>query len=223
MNEILFLISIVLMFGAVVFVSRYLGKAGLYAWSAGAVIIANLIVSKQIMLFGMNVTLGNVAFASTFLVTDILTELYGAKESKKAVNCSLLGCLLFITGTQIALLFIPSSQDFIHPAMREVFAMSIRMTAASIVSFYVANMSDVYLYDKMKKLIPGKMWLRNNVSTVLCNCTENFILTFLGFYGILDFNQCMAMAITTSIVESLVAFCDTPFLYWAKRLAQRSA
>ena len=220
MNEILFLIEIVLAFGSVVLISRYIGKAGLFAWMAGAVIIANLVVAKQITVFGIGATLGNVAFASTYLVTDIFNELYGFKESRKAVYCTLIGAGLFVGTAFLSVRFIPNELDFIQNSLSDVLAISTRVTIASVVALYCSNLCDVYIYEKLKQKIPGKMWLRNNVSTVLCNCTENFLLTYLGFYGILSGMECFWLSVTTSIVETLIAFCDTPFLYLAKRLGR---
>ena len=55
----------------------------------------------------------------------------------------------------------------------------------------------------------------NNVSTILCNCLENFGFIFLAFVGIYDGATILTIAASTSIVEAIVALCDTPFLYLA--------
>ena len=59
------------------------------------------------------------------------------------------------------------------------------------------------------------MWLRNNVSTILCNCLENFFFMFGAFLFVegYDVATIFEMAITTSVVEMLVGLLDTPFLY----------
>ena len=62
------------------------------------------------------------------------------------------------------------------------------------------------------------MWLRNNLSTIVCNCAENFMFVLLGFYGVYDFGQCMDIAWSISIIEAVVGICDTPFLYAALRM-----
>ena len=61
-------------------------------------------------------------------------------------------------------------------------------------------------------------WLRNNVSTILCNCLENFGFITLAFVGIYDAETILIIATSTSIVEMIVALLDTPFLYIAKRM-----
>lgn len=74
------------------------------------------------------------------------------------------------------------------------------------------------LLDKLRNKTQGKaLWLRNNVSTILCNCVENFGFIGLAFAGIYDIETILTIAASTSIIEALVAVLDTPFLYLAKR------
>ena len=64
----------------------WLGKLGLYIWIPISIILANISVTKNVMIFGIEATLGNIVYATSFLVTDILSEIYGKKESAKAVK-----------------------------------------------------------------------------------------------------------------------------------------
>jgi uncharacterized PurR-regulated membrane protein YhhQ (DUF165 family) len=56
------------------------------------------------------------------------------------------------------------------------------------------------------------------VATILCNCLENFGFIGLAFAGIYDFGTIITIAVSTSIIEAIVAVCDTPFLYAARRI-----
>lgn len=221
MNELLFAATIVVVFGGVVVTNRYLGKTGLFAFTSGAVILANLINAKQVTIFGLPTTVGTVLFASTFLCTDVLNEVYGFKESKKAVYCALLGAVAFVTVSQLTLFFVPNEADIINESMKSLFSLSTRVTVASILCLFISNMADAYLYDFLKKKIKGKMWLRNNISTMVCNCLENFLLIFLAFYGVFSFEQCILLSLTGSLFETIIALCDTPFLYLAKKYSHK--
>ena len=64
---------------------RLFGKHGLIAWIAIGTIIANIQVIKTIDIFTISATLGNVMFASIYLATDILNDIYGRKIAKRAV------------------------------------------------------------------------------------------------------------------------------------------
>ena len=81
-NELLLILSIIGVYSSVVLAYRFLGKSGLYCWTVLATIAANIEVLIVIDAFGMEQTLGNILFASTFLVTDILSE----TEGKKAMS-----------------------------------------------------------------------------------------------------------------------------------------
>ena len=85
-NEILLAASLVFIFGGVLVMYRIFGKAGLYCATVIATITANIEVLLLVEAYGMEQTLGNVLFAATFLVTDILSENYSKEDAQKAVN-----------------------------------------------------------------------------------------------------------------------------------------
>lgn len=217
MNEILLLISIVITFTCVVMAGKYFGKTGLIVCVSLSTILANVVLPKQITLFGLDVTMGNVLFSSTYLCTDILSEREGIKESKKAVYFGLLSAIGYVLFTQISIVFKANEFDYAGGALETLFTLSARVTIASILMYFLANLADVYLFETLKKK-NGKLWIRNNVSTIVCNCMENFFLMILAFWGIYDFRTCIDLAYKTCIVEIIVGLCDTPFVYWDRKV-----
>ena len=216
MNEKLILCEIFSIFSLLLLAKKFFGKAGVMAWIPIATIIANVITAKNATVFGLNTAIGSVMFASTFLATDILTECYGASEARKGVLLGLFGALVFIVSSQLALAYVPSSIDYANEAMSTLFAMNLRISLSSVVMYFIANMADIFVYDRLRVKTRGKkMWLRNNVATITCNCLENFFFILFGFYGIYDFAQCMQVAFSVSVIEAIVGLCDTPFLYLA--------
>ena len=211
-------IQTVIIFSLVVFTEKLFKREGLYVWLSIATILANLTVCKMIDVFDYTTSLGNVLFASTFLATDIMSEKYSKKDAKKGVYISIFSGIVFIIITQLTLLFIPSNDDVVNEAMKTLFSISIRTITASMVMFFVSNMADIYLYNKLKKKYPNKLWLRNNVSTILCNCIENYFFNTLAFIGIFPMSVILSIATTTTIIEIIIALCDTPFLYFSKKL-----
>ena len=158
-------------------------------------------------------------FASTFLATDILSECYSKEDAKKAVYIGLFSNAVLISATQIALKYVPSPFDYANEAMTTLFALNLRISIASAAMYFIANMMDVYLFNKIKEQTNGKaLWLRNNVSTILCNCLENFGFIGLAFYNIYDIKTIITIAMSTSIIELIVAILDTPFLYMARKI-----
>lgn len=218
MNSWLIFVDVFVVFSALLICYKFLGKVGAIAWVGIATVLANVITAKNADIFGLSTAIGTVMFASTFLATDILAENHSKEEAKQAVYIGLFADVVLIVSTQIALLYKPSAIDYADGAMRTLFALNLRISIASMIMYFIANMADVYLFTKLKEKSDGKrLWLRNNVSTILCNCLENFGFIAIAFAGIYDGKTILIIAASTSVVEFIVALLDTPFLYLAKR------
>ena len=221
LNSLLIFGEIILAFTGVILSFKFFKKEGVFAWVCVATVLANIITAKTARIFGMDVAIGTVLFSTVYLATDIISEVYGKKESKKAVKMGLCANIVFILASQIALIYVPSEFDYAHSFMKDLFGLNLRISIASAVMYYISNLADVYLFDKLKQATNGKhLWLRNNVSTVLCNCLENFFFIFLAFYGNYDLKTFCSIALCTSAVELICALCDTPFLYLAKKISK---
>ena len=88
-NNAIFIITVILYLGSVLFMYKMFGKHGLYAFAVFSTLLGNIAVCKCVDIFGFSTTAGNVLYAATFLVTDILSEKYGKKAASKAVALSL--------------------------------------------------------------------------------------------------------------------------------------
>lgn len=219
MNELTLFVEIVIVFSMVLICGKLFKKEGMIAWVAIATVLANIITAKNAMIFGLSTAIGTVMFASTFLATDVLTECYSKEDAQRAVKIGLFADVVLILATQIALRYVPSSFDYADEAMNTLFALNLRISVASAILYYVANMCDIYLFSKIKEKTKGKyLWLRNNVATILCNCLENFGFIWLAFVGIYDAKTILIIAVSTSIIEAVVAVLDTPFLYIAREI-----
>lgn len=217
LNSCLIFVEIFLAFTGVLLSFKFFKKEGVFAWVCVATILANIITAKTANIFGMDVAIGTVLFSTVYLSTDIISEFYGKQESKKAVMMGLCANIVFIFASQIALMYIPSKFDYAHSFMKDLFGLNLRISVASAVMYYISNLADIYLFDKLKRITKGKhLWLRNNVSTILCNCLENFFFIFLAFFGTFDLRTVFSVALCTSAVELICALCDTPFLYFVK-------
>lgn len=220
-NIVLFFIEVIVVFSGVLCFKKLFGKTGVICWVAIATILANIITAKNAEIFGLSTAIGTVLFASTFLATDILNEMYSKKDAKKAVYIGLISNIVLIVSTQIALRYVPSPIDYANESMKTLFGLNLRIAVSSAVMYYISNMLDVILFDKIKQKTKGRfLWLRNNVSTILCNCLENFFFIGFAFYGIYDMTTILIIAGSTSIIEMIVALMDTPFLYLAKKIKE---
>lgn len=221
MNEVLLLVEALVIFALVVICKRLFGEIGVISWVVTATILANVITAKNASIFGLSTAIGTVMFASTFLATDILSECYSKESAKKAVYLGLFADVVLIISTQIALRYIPSEFDYADPAMQTLFSLNLRISIASAVMYFIANLGDIYIFNKLRDRMHGShLWIRNNISTILCNCLENFGFIGIAFWGIYDVKTIFTIAISTSIVELIVAVIDTPFLYIARAVKE---
>lgn len=221
MNELLLVVEIVVAFSLILLAKKFFGKEGIFAWIAFASVFAEIQVTKSVDVLGISGTLGNVLFASNFLATDILTECYGFKESKKGVYIALFSVICYLIISQLTIAFVPNDIDIVDSSMKTLFALAPRVCISSTVMFFIANMIDVYFYESLRKKFDGKkMWFRNNVSTILCNCVENFFFVFGAFLFVYPFVDVVMIAISTSLIEIIISLCDTPFLYLAKKIKE---
>lgn len=233
MNELLFLSQIIICFGTLIILNKLFGKNGVFAYIALAVILANIETVCKVNMFGLpdnTVVLGTVTFASVFLATDILNECYGYKESKKGAIIGIISAIFFIAMTQIDILYRPASDSFMHDIFSTYFGVDgtfIWVTISSVMMFSISQLLDVFLFERIKRKTGNKLlWLRNNVATIISNCTENFLFCIFGYYlfpmwfsggVIMSIENVLMIALTTCVIEIAVALLDTPFLYLAKK------
>lgn len=223
MNEFLLILSLVLSFGGTVLFFKIFGKAGLFAWIGIAAIFANIEVTILVNAFGMTQTLGNTLFASSFLTTDILSEIYGKKEANKGVILGIFVTVFFIILSAIWVRYIPSGNDWAMPAIKTIFSNTPRILCASLAGYAISNLIDVQLYHKwwnftQKKFGNSKkfLWVRNNFSTLISQFVNIVIFNFIAFWGIYEFSNLVSITAACYLIYIFTSLLDTPFIYFAR-------
>ena len=224
-NELLLAGSVVFIFSTVLLAYKFFGKTGLYCVSAVATILANIEVVILINAFNMEQTLGNVLFASTFLVTDILSECEGKKEANKAVWLGAFSSLFFLLLSQSWLLYTPSENDLVFGSVKAIFSTTPRMIIASLVVYAISQLFDVWLYHKWwaftEKRFKSKrkfLWLRNNGSTLISQIVNTLLFTLFAFWGTYDFKTLVSIFLSSYIIYIFTSLLDTPCVYIARKI-----
>lgn len=223
-NELLWLAMLLANFLLIILAYKLFGKWGLIMWIPVAVIVANIQVVQTVKLFGLAATLGNIVYATSFLVTDILSENYGKEEAKKAVWIGFFSLISMALLMNLALLFEPlAGDDFAataHEATSTIFKLMPRIAAASLTAYLLSQRHDVWAFHFWKKHFPkdGQLWLRNNLSTMISQLIDSSVFVLIAFWGVFEAPVLWEIFITTYLLKWLVAAADTPFVYWAKRI-----
>ncbi len=205
-------------FTFIILIYRLFGKTGLYAWIPIAAIVANIQVVKLVEIVGISATLGNIVYASSFLVTDILSELYGKREAKKAVYLGLFSLVAMTVLMNMALLFAPAPDDFSQASLKNIFSFMPRIAGASLVAYFISQSHDVWAFEFWKNRFPspGHLWLRNNASTMASQFIDSSLFTLLAFWGVFPTQALIEIFWTTYLLKWVVGVADTPFLYLAR-------
>lgn len=205
-------------FGLILLAYRLFGFYGLIAFSALALIIANIQVLKRVEILGLAATLGNVVFSATFLTTDIISEVYGKAKAKLAVHIGFFSMLAFLVLSQVTLFFAPSPGDWAQPHLEALFTILPRITAASLIAYFISNRFDVaaFAFWKAKKPGDNTLWIRNNASTLVSQLLDSLAFSFIAFLGIFPLDIVIQIALSTYIFKVVVALADTPFVYLAR-------
>lgn len=222
MNEVLWISFALLDLLMVLVVFRLFGRTGLFGLIVFNLILCNVQVLKTVELFGLTTTLGNVLYASVFLSTDILSEVYGKAQARKAVFLGFTTLVMATIYMQIALRFIPAESDFAQESLALIFGFLPRVALGSLAAYLISQLHDVWLFHLLKSRTgTGHLWLRNNLSTMVSQLLDSSIFCFVAFWGVFETEVFMDILITTYLFKVVVAGLDTPFVYLARRLAAK--
>lgn len=222
-NELVWLGYLLFNYTAILLAYRFWGKIGLLIFVPLSVVLANIQVLKMMTLFGIDTTMGNIAFGGVFLVSDILSEIEGKKYARKLVSIGFVTMAFTTIVMNWAIAVNPASIDTIQPHLVAIFGVGsktlIRITISSLIAFAISQLFDVWAYQVIRKWRPSykDIWIRNNVSTIFGQIIDNSIFTILAFSfedGI-GVKELVVIAFSTYFLELFISVMDTPFVYIA--------
>ncbi|MCD6282075.1 queuosine precursor transporter [bacterium] len=217
-NEVFWIILLLVDFCAALLVYRWLGREGLLILIVLHIIVCNLQVVKQVELFGLQATLGNISYGVTFWCTDLLAEKYGKREAARGVLIGFVALVVFTVLMQLALLFSPGPEDWANPHLQGIFGFIPRLVVASLLAYLISQFHDVWFFHYLRTLTRGRhLWLRNNLSTMVSQLLDTLVFCSVAFIGIFTLPVLVQIYLTTWLIKVLVAALDTPFIYLAAR------
>lgn len=181
--------------------------------------IPQLIRSGNI--YTMSVPVGILAYPFTFLATDLISEIYGAKKAQMVVWVGF-GMNAFMLLLMIAGFWLPDSSGVSGgTALYDgVFRFMIGNTVASMIAYLIAQSVDVKLFHFWKKFTHGKhLWLRNNGSTMVSQLVDSTAILSILFYtgslgaSVVTLADLSVLIINSYLFKFIFALCDTPFFY----------
>ena len=178
-------------------------------------LIANKFVTVDLGFKVFIVSAGILPYPLTFLVTDLISELYGQKKANLVVFSGFVASMFVLLFLWLGSQFdaIPSSvvNDMTYDS---VFQNAWRLIAASMVAYLFAQFIDVRIFHFWKKLTNGKhLWLRNNGSTIASQLVDTTLVICILFVGVWETDQIKSAIIDGWLFKMLMAFIDNPIIY----------
>lgn len=192
---------------------------------ASLTVLANLLAVKTISFGPFIAPAAVLVYASTFLLTDILSELFGEEKARLAVWTGFVANMVMLVSVLIAVRW--SASPLMDPGLASsfdaVFGFAPRIVVASMIAYLVSQHHDVWAYGFWRKKTGGRhMWLRNNASTMTSQGIDTLIFITLAFYGLVPNSILLQMMAGQYVIKILIAALDTPFIYLALAAARRA-
>ena len=201
----------------------YLLLAGLFITS---LVVSNLIFQKffywyplDIKMFGnslFELSVGILPYPITFLITDLISEIYGKKKANQVVITGIFASF-FSMGILLIANEVPAIENspIDDKTFNQVFALSPIAALASMIAYLIAQFVDIRIYHFWKNLTQGKMlWLRNNFSTFSSQLIDTVLVVgLLSVFDVLEWKLFWGLVISGFLFKIIVAALDTPLLY----------
>ena len=164
-----------------------------------------------------------------FSITDIIIEVYGKERAHSVITSGLIIIFFLILFTVLAIT-LPSSKRFMpsEKAYEDVFAKSIRISAASLTAFAISAFLDAAVFIKIRKLLGrSKLWFRNNASNFASQFSDTVIFMTLAFYAFdkafLDnYVFLVSLIIPYWLLKCFMSIIETPLVYMGVKWLKKS-
>ena len=176
-----------------------------------------------IKIFGyqFNASVAIFVFPLIFTINDMIVEVYGKQRARSVVRSGLIVVALTLGFAALATLLPPSARfQATEPAYDTIFGQSIRIAAASLTAFSLAELLDVWVFASLRaKFGKNKLWLRNNLSNFLSQFVDTSVFMTVAFYALDKSFTTNVIFLISLILPYWLLKCsasvlETPFVYW---------
>ena len=192
---------------------RFLALAGLFVT---CLLTANVISAKLIVVSGLVLPAGVVIFPISYIVGDVLTEVYGYAAARRVIWLGF-GCnLLMVAAIWVAGELSPAPVWRGQAAYREVFAQTPRILAASFLAYLVGEFANSFVLAKMKLATRGRwLWTRTVGSTIVGQGLDSAVFVTVAFAGVVPLMVVPGIALGQWMVKVVYEAVATPLTYRA--------
>lgn len=174
--------------------------------------------------FTFEQSVGILPYPITFLITDLISEIFGSKKANQVVFGGLISSIfvlliISVAGAAPATEWSPVTDD----QYNHVFGQTALAIGASMAAYLAAQYVDIRIFHFWKRLTKGKMlWVRNNFSTILSQFLDTFLVILLLCVGQqIPWTLFWALVLNGFLFKVVIAIFDTPFFYLGTWLCRK--
>ncbi|WP_080875405.1 queuosine precursor transporter [Oceanobacillus timonensis] len=188
----------------------------------GLLLLSNILSVKLFQMGSIVLPAAAIVYVITYLMTDVIGEVYGKKAARRTVQAGFLTQVLAMIFIYISIQLPPAADFQSQAAFEEIFNGSFRIILASLVSYFVSQHLDVSIFHTLKQRHGRKkLWLRNNLSTMTSQLFDTILFIIIAFWGVVPTSVLLGMIVSQYIWKFTVAAVDTPFAYLLVRWARK--
>ena len=201
--------------------SRYtLVLTSLVALNAALLVASNAAGAKMIALpFGLAASATVFSYALSFLLTDLISELFGARVARQAVFVGFAGLVISVIFFRVAIVAPPASGWEGQESYVATLGLGPRLLLGGWLSYMVSQNLDVLIFHRLRKATGGRhLWLRNNASTMVSQAVDTVIFISIAFWGVFPL---LPAILGQYLVKVVIALVDTALVYPAAGFLRR--
>ena len=192
----------------------------------GGLFIASLVVSNLIFqkffywdffgLYTFEISVGILPYPITFLITDLISEIYGKRKANQIVTMGIFASLFSLLIISVAGAVPATNWSPVDDALfSKVFGATALAVFASMMAYVTAQYIDIQIYHFWKRITKAKhLWLRNNFSTIFSQFIDtSVVLLLLCSFGKIKWELFSGLLLGGVLYKILIAVLDTPLLY----------
>ncbi len=185
----------------------------------GALVISSVLASKIITILGLFVPAGVLAYCITFVVTDVISEIWGKERANRVVFSGFITLLATFLLIRLALAWDAAPFWREQRAFSAILGSTSRIIIASFIAYLASQYHDVWAFHVWRKWTEERhLWLRNTFSTVVSQFIDTLIFITIAFYGSVPV---FPLIKGQYLIKVLIAVLDTPFVYLVVTLIRR--
>lgn len=211
MNELLLALNI-LIISAAALVALFIGKQALITFVALSMVLANLFVIKQTVLFGLNATTADALAVGSMLGLNLLQEFMGQKAAKQSVAITFFALTFYAVACKLQIWYIPSISDTTHIHFEPILSYASGLVFGSFIIYALAQIIDLMIYGTLTHLWGNRLrTLKNYIAIGLSQLADTIMFTFwLLFLGIIT--DPLPVIIISFSVKFLITLIATPII-----------